>query len=87
MAVVRKKIHPKYYELVTSGRKRFEFRVADFDVKEGDILVLQEWNPETKKFTGRSIIKKIGYLIKLNLDDFGQKELLEQNGFYILQFD
>ena len=87
MAVVRKKIHPEYFELLMKGRKKFEFRVADFDVKEGDTIVLQEWDPKTKKYTGRSVIKKVGYMIKLNLDSFGQRDLLEKNGFYILQLD
>lgn len=87
MAVVRKKIHPEYFELVISKRKKFEFRVADFNIKEGDTLVLQEWDPKTKKYTGRSIIRKVDYMVKLNLDSFGQRDLLEKNGFYILQLD
>ena len=91
MSVVRKKIHPSYFDLVASGKKKFEMRVADFDVKEGDMLVLQEWDPEAKKYTGRSLIKKVGFLKKFTLDDiqkeFGQKELFEKNGFYIIQLD
>jgi hypothetical protein len=87
MAVIRKKIYPEYFDLVMKGRKKFEFRVADFDIEEGDTFVLQEWNPKTKKFTGRSIIKKVSYMIKLDLDSFGQRDLLEKNGFYILQLD
>ncbi len=92
MAVVKKKIHPQYFDLVAKGKKRFEFRIADFDVKEGDMLVLEEWDPDVKKYTGRSLIKKVGYTLKLTIDDlarqFGQqKELLEKNGFYVIQLD
>ena len=91
MAVVRKKIHPSYFDLVAKGKKKFEFRVADFDVKEGDMLVLQEWDPEAKKYTGRSLIKKVGFLKKWTLEDFqkefGQRELLEKHGFYVIQLD
>jgi len=92
MAVVRKKIHPKYFDLVAKGKKKFEFRIADFDLKEGDMLVLEEWEPETRKHTGRSLIKKVGYLKKFTLEElkeeFGQpKELLEQHGFYVIQLD
>ena len=91
MAVVRKKVHPEYFDLVMKGRKKFEFRVADFGVKEGDTLILQEFDPKMKKYTGRSVIKNVGYILKFTLDDiekkFGQKELLEKYGFYIIQLD
>lgn len=92
MAIVRKKCHPKYFDLLMKGRKKFEMRIADFDIQEGDMLVLEEWDPERRKHTGRSLIKKVGYLKKFTLkeieEDFGQpKELLEGHGFYILQLD
>ena len=50
---IKKKIWPEYFELVKEGTKRFELRVADFDVKEGDVLILEEWDPKEKKYTGR----------------------------------
>lgn len=53
MPLIHKKIWSKYFELVKAGKKRFELRLADFDVEEGDVLVLEEWDPETKKYTGR----------------------------------
>ena len=68
------------------GKKKFEFRAADFDIKEGDTLVLEEYDPETRKYTGRSIIKHVGYVAKFDLDSFGQKEVIEQDGLYIIQF-
>ncbi|OHA26133.1 MAG: hypothetical protein A3C06_03910 [Candidatus Taylorbacteria bacterium RIFCSPHIGHO2_02_FULL_46_13] len=92
MAIIKKKIHPSYFDLVAKGRKKFEFRIADFDIKEGDMLVLEEWDPATKKHTGRSLIKKVGYIKKFTIEElekeFGQqKELLERYGFYIIQLD
>lgn len=91
MAIVKKKCYPEFFELLMKGRKRFEFRIADFDIEEGDTLILQEWDPKTKRYTGRSIIKTVGYIVRFTLDDiekrFGQKELLEKYGFYILQLD
>jgi len=87
MAIIKKKIWPEYFELVKSGKKKFELRLADFDIKEGDILVLEEWNPETKQYTGRTIEKKVNYILKFNLDDFGQKEEVEKKGLYVVQFD
>ena len=85
-----KKILPEYFDLVASGKKKFEFRLADFDVEEGDTLVLEEWDSldqATRKPTGRSIEKEVTYKIKLDLDSFDQQEEIEQKGFYIIQFE
>ena len=87
MAIIKKKIWPEYFELVKSGKKRIELRLADFDVKEGDVLTLEEWNPKTEEYTGRKIEKKIDYIMKFNLDDFGQKEEIEKNGMYVIQLE
>lgn len=87
MAVIEKKIAPEYFNLVSSGKKKYEFRVADFDIKEGDTLVLREWNPETKEYTGRQITKTAGYVKQFSMDSFGQKELIAKHGFYIIQLE
>jgi ASC-1-like (ASCH) protein len=86
MATIEKKIWPKYFELVKSGQKRFELRLADFKIKNGDILVLREWNPKKKKYTGRKIKKKVNYVLKFKLNDFGQKKEIEKRGLYVIQF-
>ena len=86
MAVIEKKIWPKYFESVKSGKKRLELRLADFKIKKGDILVLREWNPKTKKYTGRKIKKKVNYVLKFKLDDFKQKEEIKKRGLYVIQF-
>ena len=84
MAVIKKKIWPKYFELVKSGNKNFELRVADFEINEGDTLILEEWDPAVKQYTGRKIEKKVGYILKFNLDDFGQKKEVEEKGLYVI---
>lgn len=55
MAVIEKKIWSEYFDAVASGKKRYELRLADFDAHEGDTLVLKEWDPRTKEYTGRSV--------------------------------
>lgn len=84
--VIKKKTWPKNFEQVLQGKKKFDMRLADFDIKKGDILVLEEWDPETKKYTGRKIEKKVNFVLKFNLDSFGQKEEMEEKGFYVIQF-
>ncbi len=86
MAIIEKKIWPKYFELIKSNKKRFELRLADFKIREGDILLLKEWNPKTKKYTGRKIRKKVSYVLKFKLDDFGQKKEIEKKGLCVIQF-
>lgn len=86
MAIIEKKIWSKYFELVKSGKKKFELRLADFKVKEGDILILKEWDPRKKEYTGRKIKKKIKYVLKFKLNDFGQKKEIERKGLYVIQF-
>lgn len=85
MAVIKKKIWPKYFELIKSGRKKFELRLADFKIKEGDTLVLEEWNPKTKTYTGRKLGRKVKYLFRFNLNDFGQAQAIVQKGLFIIQ--
>lgn len=85
MATIHKKIWPENFDLVAAGKKRFELRLADFDVKEGDALVLEEWDPKTKTYTGRKLEKKVDYIFKFDLDKFGQKKEIIEKGLYVIQ--
>jgi hypothetical protein len=85
MTTIHKKIWPENFDLVASGKKRFELRLADFDVSEGDTLVLEEWNPKTKAYTGRKLEKKVDYIFKFSLDTFGQKKEIIEKGLYVIQ--
>jgi hypothetical protein len=64
MRKIKKKIWPKYFKEILKGGKTFELRLADFKVKKGDILILKEWEPKKKRYTGRKIEKKVGYVFK-----------------------
>ncbi len=86
MAIIKKKIWPKYFELVKSGKKKFELRLADFKIRVGDTLIFEEWNPKRKEYTSRKIKKKVKYVLKFNLNDFGQKKEIEKKGLYVIEF-
>lgn len=45
------KTWPEFYQMVVSGNKDFEVRKPDRDYSVGDLLVLQEYNPETGMYT------------------------------------
>ena len=87
MAIIKKKVLPQYFELIESGKKRFELRAADFKIREGDTLTLEEWNPKTKKYTGRRIKKRVGYTLKFSLNQFGQEDIIKKRGFYVIQLE
>ena len=84
---IHKKIWPEFFEKVLSGEKRFELRVADFDVNPGDTIVLEEWDPKTKSYTGRTLTKIAGYIIKSDIDKFGQRALIEKHGLYVITLE
>lgn len=85
--IIRKKAWPKIFGDVLSGRKKFDLRLADFDISEEDNLILEEWNPETKEYTGRKLEKKVGYIFKFDLNKFGQKKEVEEKGLYVIQLE
>ncbi len=85
-----KKILPAYFDLIAQGIKKYEFRLADFDVSEGDTLVLEEWDSEdkaTRKPTGRTMEKKVGYTRKFSIDELNQLAEIKEKGFYIIQLE
>jgi len=61
-------------------------RLADFECKPGDILVLKEWDPKTKKYTGRVVEKRATYVFKTKNQNFWSKEEVEKYGFLIIGF-
>jgi len=87
MAIIKKKIWPEFFDIVSSGKKKFELRVDDFEANEGDTLLLEEWDPKTKEYTGRKIEKKVTFVLKFKLDDFGQKADIEQKGLVVMQME
>jgi ASC-1-like (ASCH) protein len=87
MTEIRKKVWPEYFEKVLSGEKKVELRLADFTCNTGDVLVLEEWNPQTKRYTGRQIRKKVSYVMKTKDAPFWTKEEIEKYGYMILQME
>jgi ribosomal protein S17 len=83
---IEKKIWPEYFQKVIDGIKTYELRLADFECKPGDFLVLKEWDPKTKEYTGRVLEKKVTYVGKTKNLTFWPKEDIEKYGFQIIAF-
>ncbi|MCL5006863.1 MAG: DUF3850 domain-containing protein [Patescibacteria group bacterium] len=88
MAIVRKKIWPEYFDDVASGKKGFELRLDDFEIKEGDTLLLKEWDPKTGAYTGRTTKKKVTYVGRFKLDKlFWPEEEIKEKGIQIISLE
>jgi len=82
---IEKKVQQKYFEAVVEGKKRFEIRLADFECKPGDILVLKEQDQKTKKLTGRKIECEVLYKFNTkDIEKFYTKEEIDKHGLMIL---
>ena len=81
----KKKTWPSKFEEVLLGKKQFEARLANENYQVGDTIILEEWNPETKTYTGRTITKKITYVLKTKeMPQYWPKEEVEKYGLAIL---
>ena len=83
MSSVEKKILPEYFEAILSGKKKYELRLGDFDIQEGDTLVLKEW--DGKSYTGREVTKKVTYVLKFKTNKlFWPEEEIKEKGLQII---
>lgn len=72
------KTDPKHYEKIIQGLKTAELRYNDRDFIVGDVLILEEYDRETKKYTGRYAYVEVSHV--LNDDQYLQK------GYAMLSF-
>ena len=84
---IRKKTWPEFFQKVLDGKKTTDLRLADFEIKEGDVLVLEEYNPETKSYTGRVLKKRVKNLNKVKLTDFHAPEDISKHGHWIIELE
>ena len=88
MRTIKKKILPEYFDAIVSGKKKYELRLNDFEINEGDILLLEEWDTKTKSYTGRSIEKKVTYVGKFKIDKlFWSEEEIKVNGLQVISIE
>jgi len=58
------KIWNAYFEAVAARKKKFEIRKNDRDFREGDHLILREWDPSTQQYTGRSAVAIVTFMLE-----------------------
>lgn len=69
MKVHKLKILPEYYKAQIEGKKNFEIRKNDRGYQVGDWILLKEYNPEIKKFTGRKVTVEVTYITNYQQKD------------------
>lgn len=57
------KTWPVYFQPIIQGEKTFEIRSNDRNFRVGDILLLREYDPETRTYSGRWAKAKVSYII------------------------
>ena len=84
---IEKKIRPEYFEAIKSGKTKCDLRLADFECNEGDVLVLKEWDPNKKDFTGRTVEKTIHSAINARDAKFWSEEDIAKHGLQMICFE
>lgn len=80
------KTWPEYFQQVQNGNKKFELRKADRDFHVNDFLVLQEYHPEPKQYTGRNLVVQVTDVFdNIRNEDWGIDGL--KPGYCILSFN
>ena len=86
MVEIKKKTWPELFNAVLSGKKQFDLRLADMEIKEGDILILEEYDPDKKEYTGRKIEKKVKFVVKTKDLRFWSEEETDKYGYVVMGF-
>ena len=67
--------------------EEIELRLADFDIAEGDRLILEEWDQEKKSYTGRSVETVVTVVIQTKHQPFWPQDDVDRFGFQIIGFE
>ena len=74
--------------MIVSGKKKYELRLNDFEVNEGDTLILEEWDPKIKSYTGRKVKKRITYVGKFKVNElYWLESEVKEKGLQIISLE
>lgn len=58
------KTETQFFDAIISGKKTFEVRYNDRDYQLGDLLILKEYYPHLKKYSGNETTRRITYILE-----------------------
>ncbi len=82
---ISKKTWPHFFQLMVDGHKNTDLRLADFDIEKGDVIIFQEWDPQTESYTGRELSRIVYNVNHVNLDRFHTLDEIETFGHFIIE--
>ena len=57
------KVHPEHYRMLVMGLKKVEVRLNDRNYQVNDLLLLNEYNPKTQKYSGSQVVRNVDLII------------------------
>jgi hypothetical protein len=76
----RLKCWPEFFEPIIDGAKKHDLRRADDrDFGVGDKVLLEEYDPERRSYTGRTVIVQITYITSADLPCALSKDALHSD--------
>jgi hypothetical protein len=84
---IEKKAWPELFQKVLTKEKRFDLRIADFECRPGDVLVLREWDPVRECYTGRTLEKEITYVMRTKGLEFFSQDDIDEHGFIVMSLE
>ncbi len=64
------KVHPQHFKYLNYEldilRKNFKVRIDDRDYDIGDMLILEEYDPQKCEYTGRKVVRQITDILRDN---------------------
>ena len=86
LSEIHKRTWTPFFNAILRGDKNGEVRLNDFDVKSGDTLILDEWNPNTG-YTGRSIKRKVRAVFPVDFHRFHSAEEIQKYGHLYIELE
>jgi len=81
------KVLPEFFTGLKDGSKKFEIRLGDRDIKKGDDITFHEYDKDKNVLTGRTLKKRVTYLINTKRLLFWSPRDIEKYGLSIYSLD
>ena len=87
MKTIEKKLWPDYFDLDRNASN--DFKLADFNLQNGDQIKFREWDPQAKKYSGREYTRKVKKALKHESPTryYWSQAELEKYGMYIIEWE
>ena len=85
MTTIIKKVFSEHFFKILTKDKLFEIRLADFEINDGDTLILRERTDN--KYTGNQITAMVSCVYKLNELKYWTPDQISRFGLQVIGFE